>query len=91
MKLPLDKKLHLAVGFVISILSYALLNEFMVKPQICFFASTLLSSVAGIFKEVYDGFFPKKHTVDIYDLSFTAAGGLVGAFAFYGIDVFILK
>lgn len=91
MKLPLDKKLHFLVGVIISVLCYALLNEFKMAPPICFFSSTLISSTAGILKEVYDGFFPKKHTVDIYDFSFTAMGGLVGAFAFYGIDVFILR
>ena len=35
--------------------------------------------LAGAAKEIYDYFNPKKHTVELADFIFTAAGGLIAA------------
>lgn len=68
--IPLDKKLHLGVGFVISILFGII------------FCSTItglvISGLAGVVKEIYDKFHPSKHTSEMSDIVATLSGGILG-------------
>jgi xanthosine utilization system XapX-like protein len=82
--IPLDKRLHMLVGFtagfVVSFL-WALLH--FRGPMT---AGILAVVVLGVGKEIYDSFHPLTHTRDIRDAVFTIGAGAVGAF----IGAFIL-
>lgn len=72
--LKTDKKYHFIVGFIASFLCiYDLL------------LSLIFVQVLAIGKEIYDSFFPKKHTAEINDYFSTVAGGHLFITIFYSI------
>jgi len=67
-----DKILHFIVGIFIVILSSTFgLNKIF---------SFILVLIAGIGKEIYDSFYPSKHTVESYDAIATIVGGLLATY-----------
>lgn len=68
-----DKFLHLVVGAAI---------VFVLAPFAGVYWALAACFAAGIGKEVYDSFFPKKHRVEVADAVYTILGGL-GAAVFF--------
>ena len=64
-----DKKLHLIAGAIIAAIFYYLTHSHLVAIS----AATMI----GLLKEVYDSFFPHRHTVDPVDFVVTAIGGVL--------------
>lgn len=65
-----DKILHFVAGAAISSIVHVLSGGSI-------FYAILLAFVIGLLKEIYDSFFPKKHTKDFWDFAVTGLGGLV--------------
>ena len=63
-----DKKLHFFAGFIISILTYELLDSIV--------SAFVASFLAGVAKEIYDRI--SYGCYDIQDLLATVAGGIAG-------------
>lgn len=70
-----DKVLHLIAGIFISVVSFYLIFFSIDSLQYATIASIILYISAGIGKELYDSFFPTKHTVDAWDAVWTIIGG----------------
>lgn len=64
-----DKILHLLAGFTIAGLVMWLTGNIVY--------AILAAILAGLLKEYYDSFFPKSHTVDVWDFVVTAIGGVL--------------
>ena len=69
---PQDKLLHFIGGAGIAIL-FGILGYPLVGLGV--------AAIVGVGKEVYDYFYPKTHTADVWDFVATALGGLVGYLA----------
>ena len=78
--IPVDKQLHLIVGFFIGLIVVAISREFL--------TGCVVAGAAGISKECYDWVsnylnakkgLPKVHDVDFFDYLATQIGGVVGA------------
>jgi len=82
MNLAHDKKLHLAAGALAGVVGTMVAVNYGVPfaPMWGF----ALAAGAGIGKEVLDRFMPGA-TVDVMDAVYTAGGGLLGAFAVFGV------
>lgn len=65
-----DKQGHAIVGFLISF------GAGVILAPICGLG---LGVLAGLLKEIWDGFFPEKHTQDLADFLATAIGAVAGA------------
>lgn len=66
-----DKQGHFLVGAV-----FALIVSIFLQSPLAGFAFAIL---LGALKEFYDSFYPKQHTVDVFDFVATGLGGGVGA------------
>lgn len=64
-----DKKLHLIAGAIIAAIFYYLTHSHVVAIS--------MAAIIGLLKEVYDSFFPHKHTVDPVDFIVTTIGGVL--------------
>lgn len=78
MNIPIDKKLHLAVGLTVGFLVALAGLHFNLSHQTAVLFAAIAGAILGIGKEFYDKMHPQTHTMDIKDALFTAAGGLVG-------------
>lgn len=67
-KVPCDKQMHFACGFIIA----ALLTPFIGAYSI------VVVAIIALLKEVYDFLHPESHTADFWDWVATVLGGLVG-------------
>jgi VanZ family protein len=69
--IPADKVMHFASGVIL----YAGLLPFVGSS----FALSIVVLMA-VGKEVYDSYYPDKHTADVWDAVATILGGLLGLF-----------
>jgi hypothetical protein len=67
-KVPCDKQLHFACGFIIAA---------VLTPFIGWYSVVLVAMVATA-KEIYDDVNKETHTADVWDLLVTIAGGALG-------------
>lgn len=67
-KVPADKQMHFACGFIIA----AILTPFIGAYSI------LVVAIVALLKEVYDFLHPESHTADFMDWVATTLGGVVG-------------
>jgi len=74
-----DKWSHFKAGALIALVMFFVLLDIGVIWSVALVWSVIVSSIAGVAKEVYDSMHPDKHSVDIMDWCFTAWGGLAMA------------
>lgn len=72
--MAVDKKLHIACGFVICLLVGAFLG---------YIIGFISSVVAGALKELYDYFNQDRHSVEFIDFLATCVGGFLGSVLIY--------
>jgi len=89
-KIPLDKRLHILAGASIAILFAGVPTVFGHDVIMCIVLGIYMATVAGVLKELYDKFNPKKHTTDFWDFIATAAGGGLGAIVYTAFYILLL-
>jgi xanthosine utilization system XapX-like protein len=76
--LPLDKRLHMLVGFTAGfVVSFLFKLLHLPGPMT---AGIIVAVLLGVGKEIYDSRHPSTHTRDINDAIFTIGAGAIGAF-----------
>lgn len=76
-----DDQLHFAVGATISATSYALIYSRTKNSKKAFWYSLGLSTLAGLSKEIYDGYIISGK-FDSDEAVYTAIGGFVASYTF---------
>ncbi|NRD23764.1 hypothetical protein HNV10_10955 [Winogradskyella litoriviva] len=76
-----DDQLHLAVGATISATSYALIYSKTKNSKKAFWYSLGLSTLAGLSKEIYDGYIISGK-FDSDEAAYTVLGGFVASYTF---------
>ena len=89
-KIPLDKRLHILAGAFVAILFAGVPVFFGYDVVMCIVLGIYMAAVAGILKELYDYFNPKKHTADFWDFVATVAGGILGAGVYWVFYILLL-
>jgi uncharacterized membrane protein YfcA len=70
-----DKQLHLAAGAIVGFCAAIYAPHIHVNGL---FLAVVVATLVGLAKELYDKAHPDKHTFDLMDAAYTAAGGFAG-------------
>ncbi len=74
MNIPIDKQFHFLTGATIA---------FTVSLFGGIWLGFLITVLVGYIKEVYDSYYPDKHTADVWDFAVTGLGGIFAVIITY--------